>query len=193
MLHPPLNWLQLGRPEGITSATWETFRLGIVSEHSEAAPEAEHGQPAIADETSELSNPFNSSLREEFWCDIGFPKERRWWEDTEEPNTSADTMIGLLGDMGSLMNKADAEAILNPVGRKSYEIGLASSSTPNVGTVSTIASSNVSIYSRKESIENQNKMKKERGGATDVKFVLGAVICLGSVNIRSLSRHPCRA
>jgi hypothetical protein len=132
-------------------------------EHSEAAPEAEHGQPAIDDDTSKLSSPFNSSLCEEFWCDIGFPKERRWWEDTEEPNTSADTMIGLLGDMGSLMNKADAEAILNPVGRKSYEIGLASSSTPNVGTVSTIASSNVSIYSRKESIENQNKMKKKKG------------------------------
>ncbi|AQK96086.1 hypothetical protein ZEAMMB73_Zm00001d011169 [Zea mays] len=132
-------------------------------EHSEAAPEAEHGQPAIDDVTSKLSSPFNSSLREEFWCDIGFPKERRWWEDTEEPNTSADTMIDLLGDMGSLMNKADADAILNPVGRKSYEIGLASSSTPNVGTVSTIASSNVSIYSRKESIENQNKMKKRKG------------------------------
>jgi hypothetical protein len=162
-------------------------------EHSEAAPEAEHGQPAIEDDTSKLSSPFNSFLHEEFWCDIGFPKERRWWEDTEEPNTLADTMIGLLGDMRSLLNKANGEAILDPVGRKSYEIGLASSSTPNVGTVNTNALSNVSISSRKESIENQNKMKKERGGATDVKFVLGAVICLGSVNIRSLSRHPCRA
>jgi hypothetical protein len=72
-------------------------------------------------------------------------------------------MIGLLGDMGSLLNKVDAEAILDPVGRKSYEIGLASSSTPNVETVSTNALSNVSISSHNESIENQNKIKKGKG------------------------------